>query len=252
MNNKEKEELIYKFRTSGKRLVLIDYDGTLVNYELIPDDATLPEHMIDILVKIAGNPKTDIYIISGRSHHDLDKLLGNIPVRIIAEHGAIVKENGQWKNQFENNGLWKKTIFPALNQMTDACPGSFTEEKSYSLAWHYRNIDPELGYECSRKLIDCLKDLIHSYNLRILDGKKVVEILSNETGKGKVVEKLWNQNRYDFVLSIGDDATDEEMFEYFLECPDAYSVKVGEGKTVAKYNVKEISDVESLLINLSR
>jgi trehalose 6-phosphate synthase/phosphatase len=251
MNKKEKEALITKFRTSGKRLVLIDYDGTLVNYELIPDNAKLPEHMIDILVKIAGNPRTDIYIISGRSYNDLDKLLGNIPVRVIAEHGTIVKENGQWKIQFHNNSLWKKAIFPALNQMTDVCPGSFTEEKNFSLAWHYRNIEPEIGYECSRKLINILKDLIHSYNLRILDGKKVVEILSTETGKGRAVEKLCHQDSYDFVLSIGDDATDEEMFEYFLDCPDAYSIKVGEGKTLAKFKVNAISDVESLLKQLS-
>ena len=251
MDSKQKNKLIHKFRISHKRLVLIDYDGTLVNYELIPDNARLPEHMIDILLKIAGDPKNDIYIISGRGHDDLDKLLGHIPVRIVAEHGAIVKENGQWKNQFANNGQWKKIIFPVLNQMTDACPGSFTEEKSFSLAWHYRNTVPGLGLECSRKLIDLLEDIIHSYNLRILDGKKVVEILSNETGKGIAVEKLSNQNSYDFVLSIGDDATDEEMFGYFLNYPDAYSIKVGEGNTCAKYNLKEISDVESLLKQLS-
>lgn len=251
MDSEQKEELICKFRISHKRLVLIDYDGTLVNYELIPDDARLPEHLTDIIRRIVNNPDTDVYIISGRSHADIDKLLQHIPIKIIAEHGAMIKENGKWENQFSDNGQWKKAIIPALDQITGDCPGSFTEEKGFSLAWHYRNTEPVLGYECSRNLIGLLKEIIHSYNLRILDGKKVVEILPNETGKGRAVEKLFAQKQYDFALSIGDDATDEEMFEYFQDYPDAYSIKVGEGSTCARYKVKNIGDVESLLKQLS-
>jgi trehalose 6-phosphate synthase/phosphatase len=87
--------------------------------------------------------------------------------------------------------------------------------------------------------------------LKILDGNKVVEILMNETGKGNAVKKLLEKDSYDFVLSIGDDATDEEMFEFFLNNPNALTIKVGEGTTCARYQLQSISNVESLLKKLS-
>jgi trehalose 6-phosphate synthase/phosphatase len=251
MNKKEKTDLIDKYRKATNKLVLLDYDGTLVNYELIPDDARLPLHLVDILIRLIEKPKTTVFIISGRGYKDVDKLLGHFPFKIIAEHGAMIREDGQWKNQIIENCFWKKTIIPILNQMTAKCPNSFVEEKKFSLTWHYRNAEPELGYTCSRELIYLLKKVIHSLNLKILDGNKVVEILTNETGKGKAVKNLFEQNSFDFVLSIGDDATDEEMFEFFLNHSNAFTIKVGEGVTYARYKFNTISDVASLLKQLS-
>ncbi len=251
MENIEKTELIEKYRKASNKLVLLDYDGTLVNYELIPDKARLSEHLVDILIKLIDEPKTKVFIISGRGHNDIDKLLDHLPIDIIAEHGAMIKESGVWKNQITNNDLWKKTIIPVLNQITFACPKSFVEEKKYSLAWHYRNAEPRSGYVHSRELISILERIIHSYNLKILDGNKVVEILTNEIGKGKAVNKLIEQNNYDFILSIGDDATDEEMFESFLLNSNAFTIKVGNGVTYAKKKLPGINDVVLLLKHLT-
>ena len=251
MDKTEKAELIEKYRKANNKLVLLDYDGTLVNYELIPDNARLPEHLNDILIKLIDKPQTKIFIISGRSHQDIDKLLDHLPINIIAEHGATMKEGGEWKSQIIDDDSWKKTIIPILNQITSVCPKSYVEEKMFSLTWHYRNADSQLGYAHSRELIRILEKTIHLYNLKILDGNKVVEILTNEIGKGKAVKKLSEQNNYDFILSIGDDATDEEMFEFFLHHSNAFTIKVGGGDTYAKYNVANIKDVVSLLKQLS-
>ena len=251
MEKREKVELIEKYRKANNKLVLLDYDGTLVNYELIPDNARLPEHLVDILIKLIDKPQTKVFIISGRNHEDIDKLLDHLPISIIAEHGGTMKEGGEWKNQIIDNASWKKTIIPILNQVTSACPNSYVEEKIFSLTWHYRNSDSQVGYAHSRELIRILEQAIHSYNLKILDGNKVVEILTNEIGKGKAVKKLSEQNNYDFILSIGDDATDEEMFEFFLNSPNAFTIKVGLGNTYAKYKLETIKDVVSLLKRLS-
>jgi trehalose 6-phosphate synthase/phosphatase len=230
---------------------LLDYDGTLVNYELIPDNARLPEHLSDILINLTDKPQTKVYIISGRGHKDIDKLLEQIPIDIIAEHGAMLKEKGIWKNQITDNSLWKKTLIPVLNKISSACPKSFIEEKNFSLAWHYRNVDSLLGYAQSRELISILEKVVHVYNLKILDGNKVVEVLTKETGKGKAVKSLVERDNYDFILTIGDDATDEEMFEFFLHDLRAYTIKVGNGNTLARYNLPSIIDVESLLKQLT-
>ena len=251
MDRSEKTELVEKYRKAKNKLILLDYDGTLVNYELIPDNARLPLHMGDILEKLIEKPNNKVFIISGRSHKDIDKLLDHLPVNIIAEHGAIRKVGGVWMNQITDNTSWKKVVIPLLNHITIECPGSFVEEKLFSLTWHYRNAEPESGYKYSRELIAVLEEVIHSNNLKILDGKKVVEVLTKGTGKGYAVKKLIEQNRYDFVLSIGDDATDEEMFEFLLHNSDAYTIKVGVGNTFASYKLENISQVSSLLKQLS-
>ena len=250
MENDIEAKIKEKYRIAAHRLVLLDYDGTLVNYAAKPETAKLSEHVFDILSGFIENPLTKIFIITGRSHLDIEKLLSHIPIDIIAEHGAMVRESGLWKSQAINNFSWKKAIIPILNQFAVICHGSFVEEKRFSMAWHYRTADPEVGYSCSRELIDLLTNIAPSYNLKVLDGKKVVEILSNETGKGRAVKNLFEQNSFDFVLSIGDDATDEEMFEYLLNFSNAYTIKVGEGTTFAKYQLTNIGDVAVLLKQL--
>ena len=129
MDDIEKAELVEKFEKASNKIVLLDYDGTLVNYELIPGNAKLSEQLDEILIKLIDKPKTKVFIISGRGYQDIDKLLVHLPIDIIAEHGAMMKESGLWKNQINNNDLWKKTVINILNQITFACPKSYVEEK---------------------------------------------------------------------------------------------------------------------------
>jgi trehalose 6-phosphate synthase/phosphatase len=247
----EKAELVDKFKNANNKIVLLDYDGTLVNYEMIPENAKLSEQLNEILIKLIDKPQIKVIIISGRGYQDIDKLLVHLPIDIIAEHGAMIKENGAWTNQINNDDSWKRIFINILNQVTFTCPGSYVEEKKFSLAWHYRNTEPQSGYAHSREVIRLLNKIIHSYNLKILDGNKVVEILTDQNGKGKAVKKLIEQINYDFILSIGDDATDEEMFEFFLHNSNAYTIKVGNGDTFAKKKVANINDVMLLLKQLS-
>jgi len=251
MDIKTKAEIIERYKNATSKLILLDYDGTLVNYTSIPETASLTEEITKIIKKLVRNPNTEIFIITGRSHGDIDIFLNHIPINIIAEHGAIIKIDGKWKNQIKVNNAWKKTIIPILNKITAQCPESYVEEKNFSLTWHYRNAEPGVGYSGSRELIRLLNKAIHPFNLKILDGNKVVEVLTNQTGKGKAAKNLFEQNHYDFILSIGDDATDEEMFEFFLNYSNAFTIKVGEGSTYAKYKLGNIIDVASLLKQLS-
>jgi trehalose 6-phosphate synthase/phosphatase len=251
MDDIEKAELIEKFKKAHNKLVLLDYDGTLVNYERIPRNAILSDHLGDILKKLIDTPRTKVLIISGRGHSDIERLVDHLPIDIIAEHGAMVKERGVWKDSIYRDTSWKKMIINLLNQVTASCPESYIEEKKFSLTWHYRNAESQSGYIHSRELISGLEKFIHSYNLKILDGNKVVEIMSREIGKGKAVEKLLEKEHYDFILSIGDDTTDEEIFELFLPDDNAFTIKVGNGNSFAKKRFDSVSDVVLFLNNLS-
>jgi trehalose 6-phosphate synthase/phosphatase len=244
-------ELIYKYRKSGKKLILLDYDGTLVTYKPKPEQALPPESLLDILNRLNGHAETDLIVISGRDHPDIDSLLGDLPIKIIAGHGAIRKENGVWKDQVSEEIRWKDTIRPILDHMSLQCPESFIEDKRFSLAWHYRNTDHNTGFAYSRQLIKQLKMYLDRFGLKILDGNMVIEIMHKEIGKGIAVQKLMAGKKYDFILSIGDDVTDEEIFALFIPENNAATIKVGSGTTKAKYLCSSVEEVVLFLKLLS-
>jgi trehalose 6-phosphate synthase/phosphatase len=241
------KEVVENYKNATNRLILLDYDGTLVEFKSLPDNATAPDHLESVLIKLIKKPQTKVVIISGRAYHDINKFLGHLPIDIIAEHGAIIKRKGKWSQQVIDPVLWKSEIIPFLNEANLACPASFIEVKDFSLVWHFRNVELVSGYKHSRKLIRNLERIIPSFNLKILDGNKVVEIMTQQIGKGKAVRSIVENSNYDFILSIGDDKTDEEIFEFLAPYAFAFTIKVGKGKTNAKYKVKNVNMVISLL-----
>lgn len=243
--------LTEKYKSAGNKLVLLDYDGTLVDFEPMPERAKPSAQLLKILKTLTNKPQTEVVIISGRRQYDIDTFLGDLPINIIAEHGAMIKENGKWRNQVTDYGLWKQSVLPIIDRFTLTCPNSFVEEKQYSLSWHYRNTQTELGYEYSRELIRALRDSARSYNLRIIDGNKIVELVNNEIDKGKAVKKLLAQNKYDYILAIGDDQTDEDMFRELSKIDHAFTIKVGDGETFAKQKTGSVADVVLLLEQLA-
>ena len=241
-------DIIEKYKHAKNKLVLLDYDGTLVDFTPVPEDAVPSAELKDILLRISSTPNTKLIIISGRSQIDIERFVGELPIDIIAEHGAMLKKKGKWIKQNVDISEWQEPVLAVLKKSTSSCLGSFVEEKTFSLAWHYRNADT--GYDQSRKLIRILEKMNLSHNFKILDGNKVVEIKSNEIGKGKATKYLVERENYDFILSIGDDKTDEEMFEFLMSHPEAITIKVGEGNTMAKYLLANVKLVIKLLKRL--
>ena len=245
------EELKIKYRNAKERLLLLDYDGTLVDYSPSPDKATLPVQVGNILRKLSNDPDTTLYLITGRGYKDIERLTEQVPLKIIADHGAMKREDGGWEKQVKDEGLWKKSIFAVMERFTNVCSGSNIEEKSFSLAWHYRNAEPVTASVQSELLVEALKTVIGSEALKILDGNKVVEVMSSSTGKGEAVKRLIDGIAYDFILIIGDDVSDEEMFSVLKNRDEAITIKVGEGNTVAAYTLPFSSDVVTILNTLT-
>lgn len=245
-------ELLYKYRNSENKIILLDYDGTLVEYKPKPDQAIPTKYLLNLLGRLSGKQGTEVIIISGRDHLEIETFLGDLPIDIIAEHGAILREHGIWNDQTSDDLSWKDIIKPMMHKMSLKCAESFVEDKKYSLAWHYRKAGQNSGYKFSRELIKMAGKFTEPLGLKILDGNMVVEIMNKAIGKGIAVKNLMDRKEYDFILSIGDDATDEEMFEYFQHNSNAITIKVGNGDTFAKNKVADINDVILLLKKLSQ
>ncbi len=238
------------YQAAHHRLLLLDYDGTLVNFTPDPLQAFPKDELLQLIGKLADDTANKVVIISGRDRIFLEKWFSSLRVDLIAEHGVWRKEqHGDWVQSGKLEQDWKPEINALLEVFVDRTAGSFIESKDYSLAWHYRASDPEMANIRVRELLERLTRLIGKHHLQILEGSKVVEIKNQSINKGKAVGEWLNKLPHDFILAIGDDHTDEDIFKVLPR--NAYSLKVGHKPTVARYHIASVEDVGNFLNELA-
>ena len=237
------------YHGSKNRCLLLDYDGTLVPFTRIPSEAAPDGTVRDLLNRLAADPKNHVVIISGRDVSSLDRWLGNMPISLVAEHGASYKiRNGAWQTTVSVSDLWKDEIRRVMQLFVLRCAGSFVEEKANTIAWHYRNTQTGLGFSRSRELLNTLTQLIQNTTLQVIDGNKVVEVRVAGFDKGATSLRIVNEQDPDFVLCMGDDTTDEDMFKA-LE-GEAYTIKINSGASAAQYTILSQQRVVPLINSL--
>jgi trehalose 6-phosphate synthase/phosphatase len=234
------------FHKANKRLIFLDYDGTLVPFARHPMDAAPDEELCKLLVVLSADPSNDVVLVSGRDKNILSEWFGNIKLGFVAEHGAWVKEkDGPWKLLRALNSDWKEALYPILKVYADRLPGAFIEEKENSLVWHFRQADPEYAYLRARELIDQLTEFTANIDVQVLRGSKVVEIRNAGVNKATAAMSFLSRLPYDFIMAIGDDWTDEDLFRTLPS--SAYTIKVGFTQSHARYNVPDIKSSRNLL-----
>ncbi len=242
-----RRNLIYKYRKSKRALFLLDYDGTLAPFNSRPELVFPDSELKKILAKLNKNTKNSLIIISGRDRHTLEKWVDKFTTGLVAEHGVWIKDD-KWQMIDNLSDEWKEDIRPILETFVDRTPGSFVEEKAYSLVWHFRRVDPALAVVRVGELMDVLLHITANLNVGVLEGNKVIEIKDTGVDKGRAAIQWISKIKPDFILSIGDDWTDEDVFEVL---PDwAFSIKVGYEPSKARYNISNYSEVRKLLNEL--
>jgi len=246
MTSSIKKRLIDEYAKAARRLLLLDYDGTLVPFSGKPEKASPNGEIISLLNRLVDTKQSEVVILSGRDKKTMTNWFQNIDVGLVAEHGVWIKDiGGDWHPIEPLREDWKEDVRPVFEMYMDRTPGSFIEEKSYSLVWHYRMSDPDLATTRVNELKETLINLTENLNLSILEGKKIIEVKAAGINKGKAVMHWIAKQNWDFILAAGDDLTDEEVFDVLPS--DAYSIKVGLGVTKACFNVMEVKDVRKLL-----
>ncbi len=242
------------FRTAPERkcrLLLLDYDGTLVPIADRPPDAVPGANIIELLTRLAADPRNRVFVISGRKSEDLERWLGNVPhLGLAPEHSARWRFPGshEWHGHTAPHE-WKQTVRPILQHYVDRTPGSFIEEKGFALVWHYRTADPEFGEWLATELVSMLEGMLADTELRAYRGKKIVEVKPPWANKGAIVpELLAAYPDTGFLCAMGDDRTDEDLFAALPK--DAWSIFVGDGVTKAKYRLARPADVSRVLQRL--
>jgi len=246
MKDGDREQIVAGYRASGRRLALLDYDGTLVPFYLHPSLAKPRQETLDLLSRPSRDEHNTVVLVSGRDRETLEKWFGGIPVGLVAEHGIWIKEADQeWQQLGQFGNEWKLHIRPFLERYADRLPGAFIEEKEYSLAWHYRASDPEQSQLLVAELKDQLTNFVANMDVQVLQGSKVVEVRNARANKGAASLHWISKIACEFVLAAGDDWTDEDLFAALPE--SACSIRVGLAETRARYNVRDQDELLRLL-----
>ena len=244
-------KMISQFNRAASRIIFLDYDGTLVEHALQPDTAYPDKELLHLLTKLSARKNISVVLISGRDKSILDKWFGHLPVELVAEHGVFIKErNKSWRLIKPVRKNWKKKIIPVMKLFTEKLSGAFIEEKEYSLAFHYRKSEPALASLRVKELINHLMSLTSNMDLQLVNGSRTLEIRNAGIDKGVAAMHWLSQiTKYPrFILAIGNDQTDEDIFRSLPS--DAHSIKVGMQPSYAKYNLNNPLEVRTFLSKL--
>lgn len=232
------------FRNSHKRLILLDYDGTLVPFNCDPLKALPDNSLLNTIKDILSINNLDLVIISGRHRDFLEEVFGDLDVSIFAEHGAIYRIEDKW-DSLNNDLSWQDEVIIIVQEFVDMTPGSSLEKKENSVVWHYRKADPQLASERITYLINRLTPISNENNLTIMKGRKIIEVKPSDYTKGTAIMNFFDCSKYDFILAAGDDTTDEDLFE---ELPsNAITIHVGNFSDLSTHTVRNSEDFVSFL-----
>jgi trehalose 6-phosphate synthase/phosphatase len=210
------ERLLRRFTRARARTIMLDYDGTLRELEIHPDLAVPTAEIRSLLRELATLQATDVHIVSGRRRANLERWFGQLPIHLCAEHGYLARApGGEWRTLLELDLTWMRPIERLLRRVAKDVPGAHVERKACSVAWHYREAEPEYGSWRARELLNDLGQHLAGAPAEILQGHRVIEVRARGVDKGVYVRDVFPDGKEAtrFVIGLGDDRTDHDLLD---------------------------------------
>ncbi|KAK6334369.1 threalose-6-phosphate phosphatase [Orbilia blumenaviensis] len=254
----DRQALLDQYNKSTRRLFMFDYDGTLTPIVKDPQAAIPTDKIIRTIKTLASDPQNNVWIVSGRDQAFLEQWMGDIAeLGFSAEHGSFVRRprDSEWVNLTEKFDMsWQKDVLDIFQYYTERTQGSFIERKRCALTWHYRRADPDYGAFQARECQSHLENTVmQKYEVEVMTGKANLEVRPTFVNKGEIAKKLVaeypDDAQPDFVLCLGDDTTDEDMFRALrrstLPAEHVFAVTIGASTkmTLASWHLQEPADV---------
>jgi trehalose 6-phosphate synthase/phosphatase len=241
-----------RLRAAPYLVLILDYDGTLVEFAPAPELAVPDPGAIALLERLAARPRSEVHIASGRTRHSLEQWLGGLPVWLHAEHGAWSRAVGApaWTGLPLPPADWQ-AVRRIMDEVASRTAGALIEEKTAGLAWHYRMADPELGAVRARELrLHLTGALGDGGPLAVVEGAMVVEVRPVAVHKGRIVPPILDRVPPDALLAaLGDDRTDEDLFVALPR--GSIAVRIGDGPSAAGLRLPDARAVRAFLAALA-
>nr|CAD1845044.1 unnamed protein product [Ananas comosus var. bracteatus] len=261
------EHIVSTYKRTKNRAILLDYDGTIMPQTSINKKPT--SEAIDILNSLCNDPKNIVFLLSGRDKETLSIWFSSCDKLVIAaEHGYFIRQNNdaEWETCVPvADFAWKQIAEPVMQLYTETTDGSAIEAKESALVWHYQYADPDFGSCQAKELLDHLESVLSNEPVSVKSGQHIVEVKPQGVTKGLVAERLLSNMqqrglRADFVLCIGDDRSDEDMFEFIngtISGPalspvaEVFACTVGQKPSKAKYYLEDTTEIVRMLQGLA-
>ncbi len=242
--------VLERYASARRRLILLDYDGTLLPYMDRPERAKPDPELRTLLARLAGDKANQVVLVSSRSRDFMAGYLGDLDVGMIASHGVWIRRAGEtWEKLVPVVADWKAELAPVMQLHVDRTPGSRLEDKEYGLSWHYQGSEPDLAFIRVAELRDTLLSMSANHNLTVFEGNRVLEVKSSLASKAQAATVWLDAGDHDIVIAAGDDQTDEELFAILPE--SACSIRVGLGMTNAGFFLENPSELRVFLSELA-
>ncbi|KAL2324131.1 hypothetical protein Fmac_023189 [Flemingia macrophylla] len=258
------EHIVSAYKRTKHRAILLDYDGTMVQPGSM---STTPNaEAVSLLNSLCKDTKNCVFIVSGRERKTLTEWFSSCErMGIAAEHGYFVRtnQNAEWEacvavSDFE----WKQIAEPVMQLYTETTDGSNIETKESALVWNYEYADRDFGSCQAKELFDHLESVLANEPVSVKSSPNIVEVKPQGVSKGIVAERLLLTMQQkgvtpDFVLCIGDDRSDEDMFGVIMNAraslspvAEVFPCTVGQKPSKAKYYLEDTSEILRMLQGL--
>ncbi|KAH8787917.1 glycosyltransferase family 20 protein [Diaporthe sp. PMI_573] len=268
--------LVQKYQNSERRLFILDYENTLVNWgpvnQIIPSS---PQRTLDTLNELLLDERNIVYVMSGRRPEELDRLFRRVPnLGLIAENGCFLKDCGSdaWTEMAnpEHIRAWKESVKGILNYYLERTPGAEIEERRCSLIFHYKSAEDwehavNQASDCASHINDaCENQRVHAI---ATDSSVIVEPVdwTKCTAAERILEDLktrlpanetTHKGPVDFLMVVGDGRDDEKVFRWAnilgdeKVVKDVVTVSLGNRNTEATATLTQ--GVSGVLVVLNR
>ena len=271
----EPKYISLNYQKSHNRLLFFDYEGTLPSTysnqyddEFVSKGSRPTDEIISLLGELTADKRNKVFIVGERGEEQIKEWFGGVKyLGLAAEHGFKYTINEIDKNKWTKiletyDNEWIENCINIITPYTERYEGSYLDIKESAVVWYYTDCDQELGKSFASILSSELESLVNKYNLKIVNGKGFTEVIALGINKGYfisyILKKQIRKGRIpDFILCIGDDTSDEKMFNYlnqreveikkYSKNVVLYPITVGKKPSKAKYYVDSPKNVKKMI-----
>ena len=192
-----KDKINKRFVESKNKYFFIDVDGTLVNFKNDPSEIRIPIEIKKILESLSNKNSVNVNIVSGRTIDSLEDIFNrdstnSQEINLFGEHGSFYKigKNDTQSPKIKSSKEWRSHVLDKFKELNESLPGSWIETKNHAIAFHYREIPDEYLKNRLKIIKNSLSYLLYKYNLQLISGNKVLDILEKENNKSLAIKEI--------------------------------------------------------------
>lgn len=243
-----------RIRAATSLFVAVDYDGTLVPIAARPEMARPSEETLEVVDSLLKTPGVRVAVVSGRSLEVLRKFLPLPNLILSGLHGLEIwpqVERAATRTDVHAVRADLEQLLLLLEEKIESGKPPRVEDKRHAIAFHFRGEKPGVAARQRTAIRAAFEEMGPTHTVMLVPGKQVLEARAVNVDKGESTRAVWKQlSPGSLPIVIGDDITDEDLFEAFAE--EGITVRVGKSarKTSARYYLRNPAEVVAWLRDL--